>query len=277
MLMKISQLTFCYGAQTVLRDIDCELKSAEVVALVGANGSGKTTLMQLMLGELQPRCGKILPDSGLLKVNSIAYLPDKPPLYPDWTVREFLVRLAADRKISQSAVEEVLQRCGLQDVQDKACRALSHGYRQRTSLAQALLHRPKVLFMDEPMNGLDAVQRGTLRHMIAELASEGMSIVLSLHDLDDVVAVAHRVWYLQDARLFDLPLPGYEKVLMWAVFASAEPAQAYDCVSREGNVCGFSQTQYRRDGMRLLHDPALVSLGRQYPPAALLARMAECQ
>lgn len=276
MFMTIQQMSFGYGRQMILQNIDVQLHGGEVVALVGANGSGKTTLMQLMLGDLQPRRGVIQPASSLFEANSIAYLPDKPPLYPDWSVLEFLLRLADERKVARGAVDDVIARCALQTVKHQLCRTLSHGYRQRVSLAQALLHKPKLLFMDEPMNGLDEEQRRGLRRMMIDLAVEGMTVVVSLHDLDDVVAVANRVWYLQDGRLFDLSLVNQDGVVMWAVFSSSEAGQCYSCSVREGSVCGFSADEYAQYGVRLLNDPALEMLNKQYPAVALLARMALC-
>lgn len=277
MLMTIQDMSFSYGRQSVLQHITADLHRGEVVALVGANGSGKTTLMQLMLGDLRPRQGRITPEADLFAAKSIAYLPDKPPLYPDWSVRELLLRLAEERKVARAAVDDVVARCALQAVQHQLCRTLSHGYRQRVSLAQALLHKPKLLFMDEPMNGLDDAQRQGLRRMIVALAEEGMTVVLSLHDLEDVTAVAQRVWYLKSGRLFDLPLLHQGDVFMWAVFSSLEAAQKYDGTIREGCACGFSLAEYERYGASLWRDPDLQSLGRSYPAAALWARMAACQ
>lgn len=273
MLMAIRQLSFYYGRQAVLQDVSVDLKAGEVVALIGANGSGKTTLMQLMLGDLQPARGEIAIDASLHVANSIAYVPDKPPLYPDWSVREFLLRLANERNINAEAVNDVVRCCSLESVQNKQCRALSHGYRQRVSLAQALLHDPKLLFMDEPMNGLDDTQRKALRSVTEGLAAKGITVLLSMHDLVDVTAMARRVWCLREGRLFDVLIPEYAGVVMWAVFSSPDAAQVYACAAREGRVCGFLSNELEYHGTRLLADPALQSLERQYPPAALLARM----
>ena len=276
MLMEIRQLSFRYGRQQVLQAVDACLQSGEVVALVGANGSGKTTLLQLLLGDLRPERGQLIADKALYARNSMAYMPDKPPLYPDWRVQELLLRLAAERGVGRDAVEKVLARCALQAVKNKKCRELSHGYKQRVCLAQALLHQPRLLCMDEPMNGLDEAQRSALRVMIAELAQEGMTVVLTLHDLADVAVLADRVWYLRAGRLFDLPLQAEKACTRWAVFSSIEAAQAYTSGVQEGCARGFNDNEFAQLASALFADAALDSVGRTYPVAALQARMAAC-
>lgn len=276
MLMDIRHLSFRYGRRTVLRDVNVALQAGEVVALVGENGSGKTTLLHLLLGDFVPWCGEIVADSALYAANSMAFVPDKPPLYPDWSVQELLLRLAAERGVGKERVTEVLTRCALQTVKHQKCRELSHGYRQRVCLAQALLHQPRLLCMDEPMNGLDETQRSALRTLIAELAAEGVAVVLTLHDLADVATLAHRVWYLHDGNVSDMPLYAEQACARWAVFATVEAASAYALGMQQGRARGFSDAEYQEALAGLLADSALESVGRHYPVAALQARMAAC-
>ncbi|MDO4777589.1 MAG: ATP-binding cassette domain-containing protein [Cardiobacteriaceae bacterium] len=274
MLITVRDLAFQYGKKPVLAGINAVLPRGEVVALVGANGSGKTTLMHILLGDLRATRGEVFYDAALRTPNSIAFVPDKPPLYPDWTVLELLLRLAAERGMEKDAVDAVVMRCGLSPVLGVRCRELSHGYRQRASLAQALLHRPQWLCMDEPMNGLDEEQRAALRTMVVQLAREGMTVLLTLHDLADVVAVADRVWYLRNGRLFDLPRD--EECDMWAVFVHEGAAARYASGVQQGRARGFSRLEYSALADALREDPDLLQIGRAYPVAALQARMAAC-
>lgn len=274
MLITVRDLAFQYGKKPVLAGINTALPRGEVVALVGANGSGKTTLMHILLGDLRATRGEVAYDAALQAANSIAFVPDKPPLYPDWTVLELLLRLAAERGMEKDAVDAVVVRCGLLPVLGVRCRELSHGYRQRASLAQALLHRPQWLCMDEPMNGLDEEQRAALRAMVVQLAREGMTVLLTLHDLADVVAVADRVWYLRSGRLFDLPRD--EERDMWAVFVHEDAAARYAFGVQQGRARGFSRLEYAALADALREDPGLLQIGRAYPVAALQARMAAC-
>ncbi|MDO5090297.1 MAG: ABC transporter ATP-binding protein [Cardiobacteriaceae bacterium] len=274
MLITIRDVAFRYGQKTVLSAIDAALPRGEVVALVGANGSGKTTLMHVLLGDLRPTRGEVVHDAALRAANSVAFVPDKPPLYPEWTVFELLLRLAAERGMDRAAVDAVVECCGLAAVLGQRCRALSHGYRQRVSLAQALLHRPQWLCMDEPMNGLDEAQRSALRGMVVQLAREGMTVLLTLHDLADVVAIADRVWYLREGRLFDLPREA--ACDRWVVFADETAASAYAASVRRGCASGFSEVEYAALAAVLQADPAVLQVSRACPVAALQARMAAC-
>lgn len=277
MLVEIENLAFRYGRQQILADVSAALQAGEIVALAGANGSGKTTLMHLLLGDLQPQNGSIRYASDLYKPNSIAYVPDKPPLYPDWTVQEFLMRMALERGVTsvRHAVEIVVQRCYLQDVLNEPCKTLSHGYRQRVSLAQALLHAPRWLCMDEPMNGLDEAQRYMLRDTLKNLAAEGMAVLLVLHDLLDITLIADRVWYLHQGRLYTLSCQNAQDI--WAVFSSEEAAGNYQTGIQEGKARGFLWQEYQQIADELLADEALRSLSREYPPVALWARMQACR
>lgn len=274
MLITAHNLSFQYSNKPVLAGVDAALPRGEVVALVGANGSGKTTLMHILLGHLRPTRGKVIYDAALQAANSIAFVPDKPPLYPQWTVAELLLRLAAERGMDRVAVEAVVVRCGLSQVLTQRCRELSHGYRQRVSLAQALLHHPQWLCMDEPMNGLDEAQRATLRVMLVQLARDGMTILLTLHDLADVVAIADRVWYLHSGRLFDLQRN--DTCDIWAVFANESAAARYVAGVQQGCARGFSFEEYAVLADVLREDSDVLQLRRDYPVAALQARMSAC-
>lgn len=274
MLITIRDLSFQYGKKRVFTGVNAVLPRGEVVALVGANGSGKTTFMHVLLGDLRATCGEVIYDTALQTANSIAFVPDKPPLYPDWTVLELLLRLAEERNMEKEAVAVVVARCGLSTVLETRCRELSHGYRQRASLAQALLHCPQWLCMDEPMNGLDEEQRVILREMVRQLACDGMTVLLTLHDLADVVTIADRVWYLHGGRLFDLPCD--DSCDIWAVFAHENAAACYVEGVQCGCARGFSCEEFLAIASLLQNDPDLLHIGRSYPIAALQARMARC-
>ena len=178
-ILSAQHLAFRRGRQTILRDASLTLRAQEVVALIGGNGAGKTTLLEILTGALAPDSGSVH-YHGQLPRFWLGYLPDKAPLYPQWRVREFLQTCAELRGVhdSKAAVDEVIARCYLQAVAHKRCGELSHGYRQRVGLAQALVHRPPLLVLDEPTNGLDSEQRAALRPLLAGLGERGWSRIV---------------------------------------------------------------------------------------------------
>ena len=190
-ILSAQHLAFRRGRQTILRDASLELRAREVVALIGGNGAGKTTLLEILTGALSPDRGTVRHHAKLPRF-WLGYLPDKAPLYPQWRVCEFLQMCAQMRGMrdSKAALTDVVQRCGLQAVAHKRCCELSHGYRQRVGLAQALIHKPSLVVLDEPTNGLDSDQRLLLRPLLAGLA-DSCCVLMTSHDWDEVLATAH--------------------------------------------------------------------------------------
>jgi len=203
-LIEVSGLSKRYGDLWAVRDVSFKVAGGEVVGFLGRNGAGKTTTMRMLTGYLPPTSGRIeiagfdFSRDPFGARRAIGYLPEVPPLYPEMRVREYLWFVAALKDVlrgeRKQRVEHALERCGLTDVSRKVIGTLSKGYRQRVGLAQAIVHDPRVLILDEPTAGLDPVQNQEIRRLILELAEEkGRTVVLSTHILPEVEQICRRV------------------------------------------------------------------------------------
>ena len=194
-----------FGAHTAVDDVSLELKRGEILGFLGPNGAGKTTTMQMLTGNLAPSlgavriCGVDLLEYPAAAKARIGYLPETPPLYRELTVREYLDLAARLHRVAKSAraaaVDEALARCGLAAVAKQLIGTLSKGYQQRVGLAQAVVHRPDVIILDEPTIGLDPNQIREIRELIRELGANH-SVILSSHILPEVESVCDRVQIL---------------------------------------------------------------------------------
>lgn len=204
------KLTRSFDNRPVIHDVSLELKRGEVLGLLGHNGAGKSTTMQMLTGCLLPNSGEIeicginlLRQPTLAKAH-IGYLPETPPLYRELTVRDYLIFAARLRGMKPSNIPEALtqtqQRCGLEAVSKKIIGTLSKGYQQRVGIAQAIIHRPAVIILDEPTVGLDPTQIREIRTLIRELGNAS-SVILSTHLLSEVQSVCDRVEIMQQGRL----------------------------------------------------------------------------
>ena len=193
----------------VVRDLTFALAKGEVLGLLGVNGAGKSTTLRMIAGVLAPTTGKVLVDGKdlgeepELARRRIGYLPEVPPLHVELTVTEFLAfcaRLHGLARDADAAVARAIERCGLGDVRRRLIGALSKGFRQRVGLAQAILHEPALIVLDEPASGLDPVQTLNLRELVRGLGADH-AVVLSTHVLPDVVACCDRVAILHEGVL----------------------------------------------------------------------------
>ena len=204
MSIQVTNLRKNIEQQTVLDDIS--FKAEGVVALLGPNGAGKSTLMKILTTYT-------LPTSGLAYVSDInvveepekakkiiGYLPEHNPVYLDLYVREYLEYVANVRQIPRTKVAEIVERTGLTREQNKKIKALSKGYRQRVGLAQAIIHDPKVLILDEPTTGLDPNQILEIRNLITDLGQD-RTILLSTHIMQEVEAICNQVLILHQGKL----------------------------------------------------------------------------
>jgi ABC-2 type transport system ATP-binding protein len=199
-----------YGDNTAVEDISFQLQQGDILGLLGPNGAGKSTTMQMLSGVLAPSAGSIningidLLDQPRAAKKQIGYLPEQPPLYPELSVDEYLHYCARIRRIAKTeigaAVDQARQRCGLRDNGHRLIGNLSKGYQQRVGIAQAIIHNPAVVILDEPTVGLDPNQIREIRQLIAELGQHH-GVILSTHILPEVQAICNRVKIINAGRL----------------------------------------------------------------------------
>jgi ABC-2 type transport system ATP-binding protein len=218
-LIEARGLSKRYGDLVALHDVSFSVQPGEVVGFLGPNGAGKTTTMRILTGFLPPTDGVAAIDGHdifsdpLAARRAIGYLPESPPLYPEMSVEGYLAYVAKLKDVPRSArskaVDSALDRCGLGDVRRRVIGALSKGYRQRVGLAQAIVHDPPVMILDEPTVGLDPIQIREIRSLIGSLAGEGSArtVILSTHILPEVEAICRRVIIMNRGRkVVDAPL-----------------------------------------------------------------------
>ena len=203
-------LTRRYGNALAVAELDLELKRGEVLGLLGPNGAGKSTTMQMLTGNLAPSsgsvsvCGIDLLEQPKLAKAKIGYLPETPPLYRELTVDEFLTFCGRLHRVPREelaqAVKQTKARCGLSDMGRRLIAHLSKGYQQRVGIAQAILHRPDVVILDEPTVGLDPNQIREIRALIRELGGSH-SVILSTHILPEVEAICDRVQIMHRGKI----------------------------------------------------------------------------
>ena len=216
--IEVRALAKRYGDFEAVRGLDFEVHSGEVVGFLGPNGAGKTTTMRMLTGFIPPTSGSariaghdVFADADAAR-RATGYLPETPPLYPEMTPEAYVRFVAKLRDVPRAtrkeAVETALSRCGLDDVRRREIRQLSKGYRQRVGLAQAIVHDPSVLVLDEPTVGLDPIQIREIRGLIQDLAATGrQTVILSTHILPEVEAICQRVILIDRGRkALDQPL-----------------------------------------------------------------------
>lgn len=209
-ILSVRGLERHYGAHKALAGVDLRLLRGEVLGLLGPNGAGKTTCLQVLSGNLAPTVGEVrvlgldLVRSPRQAKRNIGYLPERPPLYPDMRVDEYLDYCARLRHIPhrnrREAVQRAKARCGLAETGARPIIKLSKGFRQRVGLAQAIVHEPDLVILDEPTEGLDPVQIREVRVLIRSLAKD-CGLILSSHILPEVQAVCSKVLILRDGRV----------------------------------------------------------------------------
>lgn len=198
MSIKVENISKFYGEQKALNNVSFEIQKPEIVGFLGPNGAGKSTMMKILTTFINPTQGEatvnnhsILTNSKLVQ-QSVGYLPEHNPLYLELYVREYLAFNANVHKVSKNRIEEVIALTGLQPESHKKIQQLSKGYRQRVGLANALLHNPDVLILDEPTTGLDPNQLVDIRNLIKSIGKE-KTVFLSTHIMQEVEAMCDRV------------------------------------------------------------------------------------
>ena len=241
-MIEVRDLTKRYGDLVAVNRVSFTAQTGEIVGFLGPNGAGKTTTMRIITGFIPPTSGTVTVDGFDILDQShevrkrIGYLPENPPLYADMTVTSYLEFVGRVKGVSRAAlpeaVDRAMQRCGLTEVSRRVLGHLSKGFRQRVGLAQALIHEPGVLILDEPTIGLDPRQIRDIRTLIKELAAE-RTVILSTHILPEVVQLCRKVVIINEGRVMvedqienltrDMPL---EEVFMRYISRAPEEMSA---------------------------------------------------
>ena len=228
MSIKINNIVKSYGAQLALNSVSFEVNTGEVAGFIGPNGAGKTTLMKII-------CGILLPDSGDVMVNGksvtedsfqvrkiLGFLPENNPLYPEMYITEYLEYIAGiykSRKSFKNRIKEIIELTGLRPEISKTIGQLSKGYRQRVGIAQALLHDPDILILDEPTTGLDPNQIIEIRNLISSVGRE-KTVLLSTHIMQEVEAICDRVIIINKGEIIANDIPSELKTVGDQMFQS---------------------------------------------------------
>lgn len=209
-MISVSHLTKMYGPRNAINDLNFEIAKGEIVGFLGPNGAGKSTTMKILTGFMPATDGKAsvagfdVFEKPLEVKRNVGYLPETPPVYLEMSVQDYLEFAAelhqVERKSLKKAIHNVLEKTGLGDVRTRLIGNLSKGYRQRVGLAQALIHNPKVLILDEPTVGLDPKQIIEIRELIKGLAGDH-TVVLSSHILPEVTATCQRIIVINKGRI----------------------------------------------------------------------------
>ena len=209
-MIKVEGLTKRYGDVTAVEDISFQVEKGEIVGFLGPNGAGKTTTMRIITGFLPSTEGTVavsgfdIFEKPMEVKKRIGYLPEHPPVYGDMTVGGYLKFVAKIRGVPRSsraeAMDRVMARCGLKEARNTIIGKLSKGYKQRVGLAQAMIHDPEVLILDEPTIGLDPKQIIGIRELVKSLAGE-QTIILSTHILPEVTMICQRCLIIDQGRI----------------------------------------------------------------------------
>ncbi len=228
MSLEIINLTKKFGEQTALNNVNINIQSNEIIGLLGPNGAGKSTLMKSIVGALKIDEGQIFFNSKEVNLfpieakKQMGFLPENNPLYHDMYVREFLEFVANLHHLPKSRVDEVIDLVGISPEKSKKIGQLSKGYKQRVGLAQAIIHQPELLILDEPTNGLDPNQILEIRHVIKEIGKE-KTVILSTHIMQEVEALCSRVILIHKGNILqDCPIDDFK-----GKFESLEEAFAF--------------------------------------------------
>lgn len=215
-MIEVKHVTKKYGKAVAVEDISFSIKEGEIVGLLGPNGAGKSTTMNMLTGFIEQTEGEIIIDGyDMLKKpkkakKEIGYMPEGVPLYTDLTVREFVQYMAeikqVDKKNRKEKVDQIIEQTGLKEVEKKLIKNLSRGYKQRVSMAGALVGTPKILILDEPTVGLDPKQITEIRNLIKELGKTH-TVILSSHILSEVSQICNKVIIINKGKIIAIDTP----------------------------------------------------------------------
>ena len=215
-MIKVENVTKKYGNFYAVRNVNFQIKDGEIVGFLGRNGAGKTTTMNMLTGFIEPTSGEIIVEGHNIEKESkkvkaeIGYMPEGTPLYTDLTVKEFITYMAelklVPKKERKKAVEEAIENTGLEKVKDNLTRNLSRGYKQRVSLAGAIVGKPKILILDEPTVGLDPKQVIEIRELIKSFRKDH-TVILSSHILSEISQICEKVIIIDKGEIVAVDTP----------------------------------------------------------------------
>jgi ABC-2 type transport system ATP-binding protein len=256
-MIQVEGLTKDYGARRAIEDLNFHADQGEILGFLGPNGAGKTTTMRILTGYMPPTSGKAqvagfdVVDQSLDVRRRVGYMPETIPLYPDMTVFEYLKFMADLRRVPnvEERVDDLLERLKLLDRSESYISNLSKGMRQRVGLAQALVHDPDVLILDEPTIGLDPVQIIEVRNLIKELGQRH-TILLSTHILSEAQQVCNRVLIINKGRIVaeDTPERLQDRLTGARRIALQVSGDAYGVEKVVSSVPGVTRVSGREDG-----------------------------
>ena len=215
-MIEVKNVTKKYGSTVAVDDISFDVKDGEVVGFLGPNGAGKSTTMNMITGFIEPTSGQIIVNGNDISKKQkkakkdIGYMPENVPLYYELTAKEFITYMAelkmVKRNVRKQEVQEVIKEVGLEEVQNKLIRNLSRGYKQRVSMAGALIGNPDVIILDEPTVGLDPKQITEIRNLIKKLGQKH-TVILSTHILSEVSQICERVIIINKGKIIAIDTP----------------------------------------------------------------------
>lgn len=215
-MIEVKNITKKYGSVKAVDNISFKINEGEIIGLLGPNGAGKSTTMNMITGYIEPTEGEILIDGYDISKKSkkaksqIGYMPEGVPLYSDLTVKEFVTYMAelkkVDKKTRKEKVNKIIEQTGLKEVEKKLTRNLSRGYKQRVSMAGALVGEPKILILDEPTVGLDPKQITEIRTLIKELGKKH-TVILSSHILSEISQICNKVIIINKGKIVAIDTP----------------------------------------------------------------------
>jgi len=293
MSIEVAGLSKKFGEQVAVNNISFTAKKGEIVGFLGPNGAGKSTTMKIITGYIPPSsgtvnvCGHDVVDQSLLSRSNIGYLPEHNPLYLDMYVHEYLsfvgaLHISKSRFLKQR-IPEMIKLCGLSKEQNKLIRSLSKGYRQRVGLAQALLHDPQVLILDEPTTGLDPNQIIEIRELIKNVSKQ-KTVIFSTHIMQEVQALCSRVLIINNGSIIADDVPeSLQQVKKESVLISIEFKEPvdpgllmeikgiYNATSKDGLIIveTDAKTDVRPDIFRFATENGYTLLGMQQETSSM--------
>jgi ABC-2 type transport system ATP-binding protein len=259
MNIAIENLTKSYGHQKAVDNISFEVKTGEILGFLGPNGAGKTTTMKMITQYIEPDKGDIFIDNKTVRSfnskRNIGYLPEHNSLYPEMPILDYLFFVGSLQGIPKNElaqrVREMVRVCGLEAEKHKKIGELSKGYRQRVGLAQAIIHNPEILILDEPTTGLDPNQIVEIRELIKELG-KAKTVILSTHILPEVEATCDRILIINNGRIVadgtaeNLRAQSQGTQILQVRIEDGEPADIQDKMNALGSVQNVKMLEFQR-------------------------------